>query len=102
MARCIVTGHKGYIGSKLFSRLKELGHEVLGLDLNADISTNVIKTLSESTDGAFHPHYERFQPEYVFHMACWPRIGLCLEDPVGTMRNNVLAGSVVLNFARKV
>jgi nucleoside-diphosphate-sugar epimerase len=102
MARCIVTGHKGYIGSKLFSRLTELGHEVLGLDLNDDISTNVIKTLSESTDGAFHPHYENFQPEYIFHMACWPRIGLCLEDPVGTMRNNVLAGSVVLNFARKV
>ncbi len=102
MARCIVTGHKGYIGSKLLSRLTELGHEVLGLDLNADIPTNVIKTLSESSDGTFHPHYENFQPEYIFHMACWPRIGLCLEDPIGTMRNNVLAGSVVLNFARKV
>ena len=28
MARCLVTGHKGYIGSRLFKKLKELGHEV--------------------------------------------------------------------------
>ena len=28
MARCLVTGHKGYIGSRLFKKLKELGEEV--------------------------------------------------------------------------
>ena len=29
----VVTGHKGYIGSRLFERLQELGHDVLGIDL---------------------------------------------------------------------
>ena len=102
MARCLVTGHKGYIGSKLYAKLVSMGHEVQGIDLNADTPNDVVKILSEATDGRFHPYYADFQPEYVFHLACWPRIGLCLEDPVGTMKNNVLAGSVLLNFARKV
>jgi UDP-glucose 4-epimerase len=34
-------------------------------------------------------------------MACWPRVGFSIEDPVSTMRNNVIAGTVLLNFARK-
>ena len=102
MARCLVTGHKGYIGSRLYAKLQELGHEVMGIDLNEDIPHDVITALGENTDGTFHPHYAAFAPEYIFHLACWPRIGLCLEKPVETMRNNVMAGSVLLNFARKV
>ena len=101
MARCLVTGHKGYIGSRLYASLQELGHEVMGIDLNDDIPHDVITALGENTDGTFHPHYVAFAPEYIFHLACWPRIGLCLEKPVETMRNNVMAGSVLLNFARK-
>ena len=33
MARCLVTGHKGYIGSRLYKKLKDVGHEVIGIDL---------------------------------------------------------------------
>jgi len=101
MSRCLITGHKGYIGSHLCEALKKEGHDVIGIDLENDIPQDVVKELSEGFDGLFHPHYMNFQPEYIFHMACWPRIGLCLEKPVETMKNNVLAGSVVLNFARK-
>ncbi len=102
MARCLVTGHRGYIGGKLFSKLIELGHEVVGIDLQDEISYDVAKVLAEDNDGRFHPYYVDFEPEYIFHLACWPRIGECLNNPVGTMRNNVLAGSVLLNFANKV
>tara|TARA_R100000808_G_C2155443_1_gene167939 strand:+ start:4128 stop:5012 length:885 start_codon:yes stop_codon:yes gene_type:complete len=101
MAKCLVTGHKGYIGSRLYAKLKELGHEVMGIDLNEEVPHDIITCLAEDADGKFHPHYADFEPEYIFHLACWPRIGLCLEKPVDTMRNNVMAGSVVLNFARK-
>ena len=38
----------------------------------------------------------------VFHMACWPRVGYSVENPVKTAKNNILAGSTTLNFARKV
>jgi UDP-glucose 4-epimerase len=101
MARCLVTGHKGYIGSRLYKKLQELGHQVMGIDLKTEISHDIIDALAEGDDGLFHPHFYNFQPEYIFHLACWPRISQCLEKPVATMRNNVLAGSVILNFANK-
>jgi UDP-glucose 4-epimerase len=102
VSRCLVTGHKGYIGTKLVAKLEELGHEVMGIDLNEDIPHDIIKELREGTDGKFHPHYYNFQPEYIFHMACWPRVGYSVEKPVETTENNILAGTLLLNFARKV
>ena len=102
MARCLVTGHKGYIGSRLVAKLEELGHEVIGIDLNDKYPQNIVTTLREGGDGSFHPHYYNFQPEYVFHMACWPRVGYSVEKPVETTENNILAGTILLNFARKV
>jgi|TARA_R110000824_G_scaffold51476_3_gene143591 UDP-glucose 4-epimerase len=100
--RCLVTGHKGYIGSRLYSKLQELGHEVVGIDIKNGHDINSYQGLKESNDGKFHPIWTNFKPEYIFHMACIPRVGYSIENPVETMKNNVLAGSNVLNFARKV
>jgi len=102
MARCLVTGHKGYIGSRLYATLEAQGHEVLGIDLKDHISHDVRQVLREDSDGKFHPHYFNFQPEYIFHLACFPRVGHSIEYPVETAENNILAGTVALNFARKV
>ena len=102
MSKCLVTGHKGYIGSKLFNKLKALGHEVIGIDTNEEHGHDILKALREDSDGLFHPHYFNFKPEYIFHMACWPRVGYSVEFPVETTENNVMAGSIILNFARKV
>jgi UDP-glucose 4-epimerase len=102
MARCLVTGHKGYIGSALYKKLVELGHEVQGVDLFD--GSNIVKDFKEYSDGSerFHPHFYDFKPEYVFHLACIPRVAYSVENPVGTMENNVLATTYILNFARKV
>jgi UDP-glucose 4-epimerase len=102
MPRCLVTGHKGYIGSKLFLELKSLGHEVMGIDLQEDIPKDILRYLKEDNDGGFHPYYKNFKPEFVFHLACHPRVGYSIEKPVETMENNVLTTSMVLNFAKKV
>ena len=102
MARCLVTGHAGYIGSKLYKKLKDLGHEVTGIDLNIGKDINAVDGLVETTDGSFPAHWDSLKPEYVFHPAAIPRIMHCLEKPVATMKNNVVAGSNVLNYARKV
>jgi UDP-glucose 4-epimerase len=102
MARCIVTGDKGYIGSHLARKLRQQGHVVMGLDLKTGRDINSLQGLKESNDGEFHPLWTKFKPEYIFHMACIPRVGYSIENPVETMKNNVIAGSNVLNFARKV
>lgn len=102
MSRCLVTGHKGYIGSRIYAQLEKEGHEVMGIDLKEEYPKDINKVLAEGDDGKFHPHYFNFRPEFIFHTACFPRVGLGIEQPVNTMKNNVLAGSVVLNFARKV
>ena len=101
MSRCLVTGHKGYIGSKVFAELKKQGHDVLGIDLKEEIPKNILHYLKEDYEGQFHPYFSSFKPEYIFHLACIPRVAYSVEKPIETMENNVLATSYVLNFARK-
>ena len=96
MYKCLVTGHKGYIGSNLFKSLKDKGYEVLGIDIKD--GNNVIECLKDAGDKVFWD----FKPDYIFHLACEPRVGYSVEEPVKTMHNNVLATTAVLNYARKV
>jgi len=91
MSRCLVTGHKGYIGSRLVERLEESGHEVVGIDL---------KDEEDILDGL--ERFAEFKPEYIFHLACIPRVAYSVEQPVHTMINNVISTSIVLDFARKM
>lgn len=99
--RCLVTGHKGYIGSRLYDTLKVLGYDTLGIDIKDGHDIN--SDLNGGTTGdAFHPLYFNFKPEYIFHLACIPRVAYSVEHPVETTQNNVLATTNVLNFARKV
>jgi len=103
MARCLVTGHKGYIGSHLFRTLQELGHEVQGIDLKEKYPKDILDVLKENHNkSGFHPHYQNFKPEYIFHLAAIPRVPYSIENPVEVMHNNIISNSMVLNFARKV
>jgi len=101
MARCLVTGYKGYIGSRVYKKLKELGHEVIGIDLEDghDINQHLNGGLD---DKSFHPLYFNFKPEYIFHLAYIPRVAYSIENPVETTKNNILCTTNVLNFAKAV
>tara|TARA_Y100000593_G_scaffold94442_1_gene193546 strand:+ start:682 stop:1539 length:858 start_codon:yes stop_codon:yes gene_type:complete len=89
--RCFVTGHRGYIGSRLFAALKVLGFQVEGIDL---------KDGEDILDGL--DKYLDFKPHYVFHLACIPRVAYSVERPVYTTINNVISTSIVLDYAKKV
>ena len=100
MAKCLVTGYKGYIGSKLYKKLKEQGHEVMGIDLvDGD---NILEKLKPHADGSFHRHWTSFKPEYIFHLAAIPRVAYSIENPIEVIENNVLSSLYVLEFARAV
>ena len=89
--RCFVTGHRGYIGSRLFVVLKALGYQVEGIDL---------KDGEDILDGL--DKYLEFKPHYIFHLACIPRVAYSIEEPVYTTINNIISTSIVLDFAKKV
>ena len=99
MAKCLITGHMGFIGSKLFKALESLGHEVEGIDLKEPAGINAIESMTIYSNRPI-PYWRDFQPEYIFHMACWPSVQQCNDDPLKTLRNNVILGSTVLNFAK--
>ena len=71
MARCLVTGHKGYIGAHLFKKLQELGHEVQGIDLQEEYSKDInsLQGLAEDEVGNFHPHFWNFNSISLRHFS---------------------------------
>ena len=84
--KILVTGHKGYIGSHVFSELKNQNYNVYGIDLKD--GEDILHCLpSESFD-------------YVFHLAACPRVGYSVEKPAYTMKQNVLATSTLLEWAK--
>ena len=97
MTRCLVTGHKGYIGAHLYRALLEAGHEVLGIDSDDEDSGDIQEVLAPGN----RSEYLDFSPEVIFHLACWPRVAFSVENPLSTMINNVISTSVILDFAKQ-
>lgn len=108
MARCLVTGGAGFIGSHLAERLLALGHEVTVLD---DLSTG----RRENLDGiAEHPRF-RFRQgsiadelalaevlagqEVIYHLAAAVGVKLVADDPVRTIETNIYPTEVLLRMA---
>lgn len=84
--KILITGHKGYIGSHLYSKLRKMGHHVCGIDLKEG---DDIKHSLPNNDF-----------DYVFHMAALPSVQYSVENPSYTMLQNVYATSVLLQWAK--
>lgn len=108
MAKCLVTGGAGFIGSHLTERLLELGHEVTVLD---DLSTGQRGNLQ---DVESHPRF-RFRSgsitdpivlsevvpgiEVIYHLAAAVGVKLVADDPVRTIETNIYPTEVLLRLA---
>jgi UDP-glucose 4-epimerase len=102
MANCLVTGHKGFIGSKLYAKLEDLGHEVCGIDIASN-------DISESLDIRWHLfdheksfNHIKFKPDYIFHLAAKPSVQWSVENPSDSLAHNVMGSSRVLEYAKLV
>lgn len=106
MAKIVVTGGAGFIGSHLTDRLVKDGHEVIVIDnlstgrkefinkkakfYNIDLANTVASTLAKSLG----------RVDYIFHQAALPRIQLSLDEPIETFNSNVVATANMLEAAR--
>lgn len=94
MAKIIVTGGAGFIGSHLVDKLIEKGQQVTVLD---NLSTGKKEHLNPRAE--FQEvdicQLEKIKPffkekEVVFHLAAIPRVPISVKDPVGTSSVNIL------------
>ena len=83
----LVTGHKGYIGSKIYQRLKEMEEEVIGIDLKD--GKDVLECLPD------------INVDYVFHLAAFPQVPFSIDNPYYTLKQNVLTASKLLEWSKK-
>jgi len=108
MARCLVTGGAGFIGSHLTERLLELGHDVLVLD---NLSTGRAENLSSVAD---HPRLtvrngsitdpvilaeSLVGVDTIYHLAAAVGVKLVADDPVRTIETNIYPTEVLLRSA---
>jgi len=108
MARCLVTGGAGFIGSHLTERLLEAGHEVTVLD---NLSTGLKENLGAVES---HPRF-RFHlgsitdpvvlqdavqgTDVIYHLAAAVGVRLVADDPVRTIETNIYPTEVLLRLA---
>ena len=102
MANCLVTGHKGYIGSKLYTKLLELGHEVRGIDIKSNDISERLDIRWHLFDHEKNFNHLKFKPEYIFHLAAKPSVQWSVENPSDSLAHNVMGSSRVLEYAKLV
>ena len=114
MAKCLVTGAAGFIGSSLSERLLDLGHEVVGVDCFTDYYSRDQKTANIQKALA-SPGYRFIEGdlneldlagllsgiERVFHQAAQPGVRMSWGAHFDIyVRNNILATQRILEAAK--
>ena len=112
MAKCVVTGAAGFIGSHLSERLIALGYDVLGIDCLTDYYSRAQKTLNmnqASAQGVEFLHLDLAKDdlnaalegvEVIYHLAAQP--GISATTPFDAyLRNNLMATHRLLDAAKK-
>jgi len=104
MAKILVTGGAGFIGSNLVDELINLGHKVVVID---NLSTGKKEYVNPKTE--FHQvdirDFKKIEPlfkgiDYVFHVAAFPRVQPSIENPITTNEINLNGTLNVLVAAR--
>ena len=88
--KVLVTGHEGFIGSHVYSHLKELGFDVRGIDFPVDIVN-------------FGEYYDLYEPQFdvVIHLAAFAALRDSIENPDKFWENNVIKSQPIFDYCRK-
>jgi UDP-glucose 4-epimerase len=103
MPKCLVTGGAGFIGSHVAEKLRRLGHDVVVLD---DLSGGFEDNVPEGTafiKGSILDHdlidrlFDRYQFEYVYHLAAYAAEGLSHFIKRFNYNNNLIGSINLIN-----
>lgn len=109
MAKLLITGSCGFVGSNLTDALILQNHEVIGIDnLSSDahdqfyFNSKAIYYHYDITDYVMCSDvFERHKPNIVFHLAAEARIQNCIEDPGLCMNTNLMGTQTMLDLCKK-
>lgn len=106
MARALVTGGAGFIGSHLVDALQARGHQVMVLDDfsagkrdHLPLNTQIVR--DDIRSPRVHDLFRDFQPEYVFHLAAQKSVQQSLKDPVHDAGVNITGSLNIITLSHK-
>lgn len=109
--KVLITGHTGFKGSWLSLILQLAGAEVIGYALEpeqdslfrlADIERDMTSVIGDVRDlEKLKSVFEKYEPEYVFHLAAQPIVREGYKYPVETYSTNVMGTVNVLECVRQ-
>ena len=110
--KMLITGHTGFKGSWLSLWLTELGANVIGYSLEPLTEPNLFEAINLKDkithiigDVRDEEHltaiFEKYQPEFVFHLAAQPLVRRSYKEPKLTYETNVMGTVNVLEAVRK-
>jgi len=112
MARVLITGVTGFIGSNLAKRLVKLGHSVYGVTRHcasrslkpiAEILDNIVLVTADITDPmSISQVLSSVNPDYIFHLGALTPVRLSFEKPFEYERVNYLGTMNVVHALMKL
>ena len=111
--KIIITGHTGFKGSWLTLCLSILGANILGISKDYPAHPCHFKDLKLDKKIKHHlldikdvkklkKIFEKFQPDYVFHLAAQAIVSKSYDDPIETFNSNTIGTLNVLESLRSV
>ena len=88
--KVLVTGYKGFIGSRVYSHLVGLGFDVTGIDFPVDI-------------GNFAAYSDLYNPKFdvVIHLAAFAALRDSIDNPDKFWENNVVKSQPIFDYCRE-
>lgn len=110
--KILVTGHTGFKGSWLAFLLNEMGADVMGFALPPTTAVNhfdllkldrkIRHVVGDICDAALVAKtLQKFQPEFVFHLAAQALVRPSYDDPASTFLTNVMGSVNLLEAVRR-
>lgn len=116
--RIIITGHAGFIGFHVASRLLKEGHTVLGIDNLNDYysvklkedrlnnlkqieSGNLTSIIKDISAPDIKEVYSQFKPDYIINLAAQAGVRYSLIDPYTYLESNIKGFLQILEFAKE-